>query len=73
MNNNTLFEQMASEMGIEITVNENGFYTKKAEALAVIVNEVILSDDETIFNLPWEEQKEMIKEKFYSVFPYMAK
>ena len=73
MNNNTLFEQMASEMGIEITVNENGFYTKKAEALAVIANEVILSDDETIFNLPWEEQKEMIKEKFYSVFPYMAK
>ena len=68
----TKFEALAHEMNVEITTLDNGFYSKKCAALAVITNEIILSDDEAIFNLSWEKQKEMIKAKFYSIFPYMA-
>ena len=32
--------------------------------------DIILSDDETIFNLSWDKQKEIIKENFYRIFPY---
>lgn len=68
----TQFEEFAKEMGIEITVGKDGRYTGFASALAVMTNEVILSDDEEIFNLSWEKQKEIIKANFYKVFPYKA-
>lgn len=68
----TDFEQLAQEMKITIECDENGFYIGKCSALAQIVNSIILSDDETIFNLPWDEQKKIIKENFYKIFPYMA-
>lgn len=68
----TDFEQLAQEMKITIECDENGFYISKCSALAQIVNSIILSDDETIFNLPWDEQKKIIKENFYKIFPYMA-
>lgn len=67
----TQFEELAKELGVKITIDEKGFYTEYSKALANIVNEIILSDDEKIFNLEWNEQKEIIKRKFYKVFPYM--
>lgn len=67
----TRFEELLKELGVESTVDENGCYTKKAEALAREANKIILSDDEKIFNLSWNKQVEMIKERFWSLFPYM--
>ena len=67
----TRFEELLKEIGVESTVDENGCYTKKAEALAREANKIILSDDEKVFNLDWLIQKEMIKERFWSLFPYM--
>lgn len=67
----TMFEEFAKEMNVKIETDNNGLYTGMCEALALMCNEVILSDDEQIRTLPWEEQKEIIKEKFYSTFPYM--
>ena len=69
----TDFEVFADELNIKIETDKNGLYTGMCGALASICTEVILSDDETIFNLSWDEQKEIIKEKFYKVFPYMNK
>lgn len=67
----TYFEEFAKEMNVEIETDENGPYTGMCKALANMCTDVILSDDEKIFNLSWEEQKEIIKENFYNVFPYM--
>ena len=67
----TRFEELLKELNVESTVDENGFYTKKAEALAREANKIILSDDEKVFNLDWSIQKEMVKERFWSLFPYM--
>lgn len=67
----TRFEELLKELNVESTVDENGFYTKKAEALAREANKIILSDDEKVFNLSWSKQVEMIKERFWSLFPYM--
>lgn len=69
----TNFEVFTDELNIKIETDKNGLYTGMCGALASICTEVILSDDETIFNLSWDEQKEIIKEKFYKVFPYMNK
>ena len=67
----TRFEELMKEIGISPTTSNRGLYTGKAEALGVIANEIILSEDEAIFNLNWDEQKKLIKEKFYRTFPYM--
>ena len=69
----TYFEELAMELNGKIERDAKGFYIKRTKALAQMVNEIILSDDEEIFNLSWEEQKELIKKEFYRVFPYMAK
>ena len=69
----TDFEVFANELNVKIETDKNGLYTGMCGALVSICTEVILSDDETIFNLSWDEQKEIIKEKFYKVFPYMNK
>ncbi len=67
----TYFEEFANELNVKIETDKNGFYTGKCKALAIMTNEVILSDDEEIFNKSWEEQKEIIKESFYKTFPDM--
>lgn len=69
----TEFEKFSTEMNVNIAVDKNGLYTGMCKALALMCNDVILSDDEKIRNLPWEEQKEIIKAKFYKTFPYMSK
>lgn len=69
----TMFEEFAMEVIGKVEVGENGLYTKYTHELAIITNDIILSDDEKIFNLSWEEQKELIKKEFYRIFPYMAK
>ena len=69
----TDFEELANEMGIKIETDNNGLYCGMCKALALICNDVILSDDEKIFTLEWEEQKKIIKENFYNKFPYMKK
>ena len=69
----TQFEEFAKEMNVMITLDKNGLYTGLSKALAIMTNEVILSDNETIFNLEWDRQKEIIKDKFYKVFPYKAR
>lgn len=67
----TRFEELAREIHVGITTNERGIYTGLSAGLAAITTEVILSDDEKVFNMSWDEQKELIKEKFYKTFPYM--
>ena len=69
----TAFEIFAQEIGVVITTDNNGFYTGLCKALAVMTTEIILSDNDAIFELPWEVQKEMIADKFYKIFPYMKK
>lgn len=69
----TDFEVFASKLNVKIETDKNGLYTGMCGALASICTEVILSDDEAVFNLSWDEQKEIIKEKFYKIFPYMSK
>lgn len=69
----TEFECLANEMNVKITTDKNGLYTKKCRALANICTDIILSDDERIFNLSWEEKKKIIKENFYTIFPYIKK
>ena len=65
------FEQFAKELNVKITTDKNGFYTGMCKALAEMTTDVILSEDEKIFRMSWEDQKTMIKEKFFKVFPYM--
>lgn len=67
----TRIEELLKELGVELTVDEHGLYTKKAEALAREAIKIVLSDNEEVFNLDWSIQKEMIKERFWSLFPYM--
>lgn len=67
----TMFEEFANELGVEIKTDKNGFYTGITSALVAMTNEVILSDNEMIRNLDWEEQKKLITKKFYKTFPYM--
>ena len=67
----TMFEEFAKELNVNITTDNNGLYTGMCKALAQMVNEVILSDDEAIRLADWEDQKEIIKKNFFKVFPYM--
>ena len=66
----TNFEKLADELNVKIETNRNGLYNGMCEVLASICTDIILSDDETIFNLSWDKQKEIIKENFYRIFPY---
>ncbi len=67
----TLFEELAQELGVKITTDRNGVYNGMCAALAAITSDVVLSDDERVFNMPWEDQKEVITARFYITFPYM--
>ena len=67
----TYFEEFAKEIIGKVETDRKGFYTGKTKALAIMTNEVILSDDDAVFELPWGEQKELIKKAFYKTFPYM--
>ena len=69
----TMFEELTKEMNVKIETDKNGLYVGMCGALASICTEVILSDDESIFNMSWEEQKEIVNGKFYNIFPYMKK
>jgi len=69
----TLFEQFAVDIIGKVETDSQGLYTKHTNSLACITNDVILSDDEQIFNLSWEEQKKIIAARFYSVYPYMRR
>ena len=69
----TGFEELAKELIGKVETDENGFYKGHTRALALMTNKVILSDDEEVFNLDWEDQKELIKAKFYRTFPYLKK
>ena len=68
----TRFEELMKEIGIKPTTDGKGLYTGKAEALGIIANGIILSENETVFNLNWNEKKKLIKEKFYKTFPYLS-
>ncbi len=68
----TMFEEFATEVIGKVETNADGMYTKYTHELAIITNDIILSDDEEIFNLPWEDQKELIKKEFYRMFPYLV-
>lgn len=67
----TDFEMFCKELNVEIETDKNGLYCGMAKALAEMVNEVILSDEESLRSAGWEVQKEIVKKKFFSVFPYM--
>jgi hypothetical protein len=67
----TDFEMFCKELNVEIETDKDGLYCGMAKALAEMVNEVILSDEESLRNADWETQKEIVKKKFFSVFPYM--
>lgn len=65
----TYFEEFAKEIGVEITLDKNGMYTGNCEALALMVNDVIFSDDDITF----DDLKKMVSERFFKTFPYMKK
>lgn len=67
----TQFEELCKEMRVPVETDKDGFYKGMCNALAVMVTEIITHDDNKIAFLSWDEQKIMIKEKFYKVFPYM--
>ena len=67
----TMFEQLAIEMGVEIKRDKQGFYTGITEALCKIATDVVLSDDDKLFEADWDTQKQIIKDRFYKAFPYM--
>ncbi len=67
----TYFEQFALDTIGTIEKDSNNMYTGKTLALYYISLNITLSDDENIFNLSWEKQQKLIKEKFYKAFPYM--
>ena len=69
----TDFELFCQEMNVPITLTVDGRYAGRCLALANITTDIILSDGETVFNMEWEQQKELIKERFYKAFPYMRK
>lgn len=69
----TTFERLCKEMEITITTDKNGFYTGHCGALSSIVTSVILSDNDAVFSLDWESQKEIIKNEFYKTYPYLKK
>lgn len=69
----THFEEFAIEVLGKVETDSMGFYTKHTAALANLTNEIILSDDEEIFEMPWEEQKEIIMKNFFATFPYLEK
>lgn len=69
----TRFEELAKELNVKIETDSTGLFKGMCAALYDISLDVTLSDNETIFSMPWEEQKEIVKEQFYSVFPYMKK
>ena len=70
--NMTEFESLCRELGIPITIDRDGGYTGHCKALALIANEIILSDNEAVLSLSWEEQKKIITENFFKVFAYLA-
>lgn len=67
----TLFEQFAMDTIGKVEIGEDGLYEKHTASLATITNDIILSDDEAIFEMPWEEQKKLIKEEFFGIYPYL--
>lgn len=69
----TQFEELAMELIGKVETGARGLYVGRTEALAKMTTEVIMSDDDAIFGLDWAEQKEIIKSKFYKVFPYLKK
>ena len=69
----TMFEEFAIEVLGKVEIGENGLYKGYTNSLAIITNNIILSDDDEIFNLSWEDQKEIIKNEFYRIFPYLKK
>ena len=73
MEERTYFEEFVLDTIGTIERDSNKMYTGKTLALYQISLEITLSDDENIFNLSWEKQQELIKEKFYKTFPYMKK
>ena len=66
----TYFEELATEIGVEITTDNNGMYTGYCRALALMVNDVIFSDDE---NITFDDLKKMVSERFFKTFQYMKK
>lgn len=67
----TYFEELCKEIGVPITTDENGLYTRYCKVLSLIFNEVLFSDDATLLSL--EEKVEIAKKKFLKAFPYFAK
>ena len=65
----TYFEEFATEIGVDITTDKNGMYTGYCRALALMVNDVIFSDDDITF----DDLKKMVSERFLRTFPYMKR
>lgn len=65
----TEFEKFANEIGLNVETDSKGFYTGMTQALYVISVDVVLTDDN--YKLDWTEQKELIRNKFFRLFPYL--
>ena len=62
-------EELATELEINIDWNkENGAYTGIAGALASVVAETLLNDNEIIYELSWDKQKDLIIQNFRRLF-----
>lgn len=69
----TPFEEFAKEIGVPITTDKDGFYTKHCAALAKILTEIMFDeiDEGKAENLARTMHK--AEEEFYRQFPYMRK
>lgn len=67
----TEFDEFALELIGEVEVGQDGLFTGMTKALCLMVNDVILSDDPAVSGASWEDQKAMIRKRFYKTFPYM--
>lgn len=64
------FEELANELNIKIERDENNKLCGISKELAAIVGDVILEEDyETLLKRTWQEEKEIIKDRFYKLYP----
>lgn len=69
----TQFEEFAKEIGVPITTDKDGFYTKYCAALAKILTGIMVGDIDA--GKPENMARTMHKaeEEFYRQFPHMRK
>lgn len=70
----TIFEELASELGVPVMTDDFGLYIGITKALADICTETLFEiGKQSGADFTWDEFKQTARDKFFSVFPYMQK